>query len=129
MFTMIRFCSVCFELDEKQLKVKYDHTTLRHKFHEKGFLYGISDLINLLEANHDKENISKNSRSIENTRAVERMDRIIVPLNIHDRNITLKKLKDSIKKCLEHVLIKIHNDIYERMTGLLQGDLFNYIFI
>ena len=54
---------------------------------------------------------------------MEKMDHVIVPLSIHDRNVTLRKLKDSLTKCLDHVLIKIHNDIYERMNGILQGSI------
>jgi hypothetical protein len=48
---------------------------------------------------------------------------VFVPLAIHDRNITAKKLNDSLKRCLEHIVIKIHNELYERMDGILQGSI------
>ena len=54
---------------------------------------------------------------------MDKMDHVIVPLSIHDRNVTLNKLDNSVRKCLEHVMIKIHNDVYERMNGILQGRL------
>jgi len=49
------------------------------------------------------------------------MERIVVPLSVHDRNVTLGKLDSLLRKCLEHVMVKIHGDIYERMNGILQG--------
>lgn len=52
---------------------------------------------------------------------MERVECVIVPQLIHDRNVTVGKLQSSLRACLEHVMIKIHNDIFERMDGILQG--------
>ena len=48
-------------------------------------------------------------------------DTILIPHRIHDRNFSSKMLKRDLKACLEHIVIKIHDEIYERMTGILQG--------
>ncbi len=123
-FTMLRYCSIQFDIDKEQLRGRYDFYTLKHHFHEKGFLFGIADLIDLLE----KEAAAKTTNFIKedpnktlNSNRCDRMDEIIVPLYVHDRNVTINKLDNLLKKCLEHVMIKIHGDIYERMNGILQG--------
>ena len=103
--------------------LRYDNFTLKHSYLEKGFLYGISDLIAVLESKAVKPTTASVRSTTENKFSTEKMDHVIVPLSIHDRNVTLKKLKDSLSKCLEHVMIKIHNDIYERMNGILQGSI------
>jgi hypothetical protein len=106
-FTLIKFCKIQFDLDQKQLKAKYDYMALKHNHHDKGFLNGIMDYINILESYKFKKSDCT----------------IFVPLSIHDRNINAKKLTDSLKKCLEHVVIKIHDELYERMNGILQGSI------
>ena len=107
-FTLLRFCKVHFDVDLKQLRVKYDHITVKHAFREKGFLNGIMDYIACLE----RCNLKNRNDCI-----------VFVPLGIHDRSVTAKKLCDSLRKCLEHVVIKIHDELYERMNGILQGSI------
>jgi hypothetical protein len=50
-------------------------------------------------------------------------DSIFIPISIHDRNISSRTLKHQLKNCLEHIVIKIHEEIFERMTGILQGSI------
>ncbi len=107
-FTLMKFCKLQFDLDQKQLKLKYDYVTLKHAFHEKGFLNGIMDYIVVLE----RFNLRNRNDCL-----------IFVPMGIHDRNITAKKLSDSLRKSLEHIIIKIHDELYERMNGILQGSI------
>ncbi len=116
--TLVRYCSVQFDVDKRQLKPRFDYLTVRHNYHEKGFLYGVADLIEMLEA--EARAREGPARKVE-TGGGERMERIVVPLSVHDRNVTLGKLDTLLRKCLEHVMIKIHGDIYERMNGILQG--------
>ena len=132
-FTILRSIKLKYDLDRKQLKTRYDYINLRHRHHEKGiqfiiiikllgqksnliifsgFLYGISDYIHLIEETERKKH------SINNRDCV-----IYVPWYIYDRSISFKNLRDLLKKCLQHVLIKIHGDIYERMSGILQGSV------
>ncbi len=62
-FTMIRHVKVKFDLDHKQLKTKYEYLTLKHHYHEKGFLHGIADFIRLIEYNEKRrpQNLAKPS--------------------------------------------------------------------
>ena len=69
--------------------------------------------------NSNKENHSKNRIQFNNTH----FDTIYIPISIHERNVTAKQLRYSLKKCLEHIVIKIHDEIFERMTGILQGSI------
>lgn len=48
---------------------------------------------------------------------------ILVPLSVHDRNQNSTKLLASLKLCVQKVVIKVHNDLYERMNGVLQGSI------
>jgi hypothetical protein len=107
-FTVLRCAKICFDADNKQLKVEYKYVPVRHLSHEKGFYNGIADFIDLLENFYDNKRME---------------DLIYVPLVIHDQNITAKKLDDSLKKCLQHVLIKIHDKMFERMNGVLHGSV------
>ena len=50
-------------------------------------------------------------------------DTVFIPTSIHDRNISSRHLKHQLKNCLEHIVIKIHEEIFERMTGILQGSI------
>jgi len=87
----------------KHLKVKYDYMAVRHAIYEKMFRYGSADL----RKSFEKENFQKEG--------------IFVPLAIHDRNWGIKRVKESIRLCLKHVLIQIHDEIFERTNGILQG--------
>ena len=94
-----------YDLDKKTLQSKRFHLTLKHHQHDKGFLNGISDFIKVV-------NESKMNRKTA---------QIIVPHCVHERNVSAKVLRTSLNKCLKHVIIKIHDEIYERTNGILQG--------
>lgn len=106
-FSVIRFCKLEADLDKKHLKPKYDFLAVRHHVHDRAFVAGSWDFMQALIKNN--MNFNKNT--------------IYVPLSVHDRNINARKLNNSLKKCLEHIVIKIHNGLYERMNGVLQGSV------
>lgn len=106
-FSIVKYCQIKFDLDQIHLKVKYDHLAVRHSVYEKKFRYGTADLEPIIGERF------KSSKTHS----------IIVPVLIHDKNVNLNKLKNSIRMCLKHVLIKIHNDIFERSDGILQGSI------
>ena len=74
----------------KELKAKYDICTIRHHLHEKGFQNGLADYIKLLEQTTDASRLKSSNKNCS--------DLVLVPLAIHDRNINLRKLKDSLNK-------------------------------
>ena len=99
------FVSLKKDEDMKHLKTRFDYMAVRHAIHEKKFRYGSDDLREAFE----KENFNLHG--------------IIVPLAIHEQNWGLKKVKESIRLCLKHVLIQIHDEIFERTNGILQGSV------
>lgn len=108
-FSLMRICKIKYEFDERHLMFKYEHVTMRHRYHEKGFPNGIMDYIQMIESS---------------VRFKNRGDcLVLVPLGIHEKGVTARKLADMAKKCVEHVVIKIHNELYERMNGILQGSI------
>jgi hypothetical protein len=101
--TLMRNCLVYLDIDNKQLRNRYDHFALCHGLNEKGFSNGIADYITQLdESIKDRK---KQSVSIH------------VPISIYSRNLNTFKLSKSLNKCLYHVLIKVNDEIYERMNG------------
>lgn len=106
-FSLMRFIRISFDHDCKQLKFKYEFLTIKHHFHAKAFQNGISDFIQVLES--------------RNTNPKESM--VFVPTVIHDRDVSLLELKNALNLCMNHVVIKIHNDLYERTNGILQGSV------
>lgn len=117
-FTNLRFAHFQIDLDCKQLKQKYDTFTFKHSVKVKGFINGLSDYIYLLENDHENKYTCFKLRNLSN-----KGGSIYVPLWIQDRNSNFKKLNDLVKKSLNHVVIKIHNDLYERVNGILQGSI------
>jgi hypothetical protein len=89
----------------KHLKIKYDYLAVRHTVHTKIFRYGSDDMREAI----DKENLHRQG--------------IFIPLAIHDQNWGLKKVKESLRLCLKHVLIQIHDELFERTNGILQGSI------
>ena len=120
-FTLLKYCSIQSDIDDKHLKHRYDCLTLKHHKHDKGFLHGIADLIDILE----KEACAKKPDSTwEVCKNVDsKLNIVVVPMSIHERNVDIGKLMRQLRMSLEHVMINIHNDLYERMNGILQGML------
>ena len=112
-FTVIKFALVEWDIDQKNLKLKYDHLAVRHANYEKCFKYGSATFRRVIE-NKSFGKFNKDKTQINH---------IFVPIVIHDMNINLKKLKESLRMCMKHVLIKIHDEIFERTNGILQGSI------
>ena len=117
-FTNLRYAVYQIDLDFKQLKQKYDTFTFKHSLKVKAFANGLSDYIDLIE--NDRQN-KFSCFKLKNLSAHGGC--IYVPLWIQDRNTNFKKLNDLLKKSLNHVIIKIHDDLYERVNGILQGSI------
>ena len=112
--TVLRVARLQFEVDAKQLRVKYDYCALKHAYHEKGFLNGIQDYVALLESHSEEKEVNRRRK---------RECVVVVPLGVHERSVTARKLSDALRRCVDHVVIKIHDELYERMNGILQGSI------
>ncbi|RNA36384.1 telomerase reverse transcriptase [Brachionus plicatilis] len=117
-FTNLRYALYQIDLDSKQLKQKYDTFTLKHSIKQKGFANGLADYINLLENDSENKFSCFKLRNLRDAGGC-----IYVPLWVQDRNSNFKKLNDLLKKCLNHVVVKVHDDLYERVNGILQGSI------
>ncbi|CAF0825356.1 unnamed protein product [Brachionus calyciflorus] len=117
-FTSLRYAMFQFDLDFKQLKQKYDSLLVKHNIREKAFQHGLADYINLIENDTQNKFTCFKLKNLNDKGGC-----IYVPLWVQDRNFNYKKLNDILKKCLNHVVIKIHDDLYERVNGILQGSV------
>lgn len=117
-FTQVKYGLFQTDLDHKQIRAKYEYLTFKHHVREKGLLNGIADFIHILE-NADKLGQFTDFK----LKGSNKGGYIFVPLCTYDRNITYKKLNESLRKCLNHVVIKVHNEFYERINGVLQGSI------
>lgn len=124
-FTLMRFCSVRLEVDRIHSKIKYDYQTIKHKTTQNGYKYGIADFIRHINQESNSTNNSPN-KNIDDQ--LEKADNIIVPLGIHERDVELSMLKKCLNKCLQHVMIKIHHQIYERINGIAQGTKYYFLY-
>jgi hypothetical protein len=110
-YSVVRYTKFRLDVDMKQVRCKYEYLTVKHHTHDKAFANGIADF----------------AQAFENSSSLYRLSntdsQIFVPLALHDRNINSRRLLDLLKMCVQHVVIKIHNDLYERMNGILQGSV------
>lgn len=107
-FSLARYAYVRFDVDMRHIRSKYDFLTVKHHANEKAFRNGVGDFVQAFE----QIRLSQMHRS-----------QILVPLSVHDRNINSKKLLSSLRLCVQRVVIKVHNDLYERVNGILQGSI------
>ena len=109
LFTILKYSVVSFDLDKKHLKKTVNYLTEIHGIEQKGFYNGIQDFIDNIENNIQYYNHLQNSIFITNC--------------IHERNINATKLENSLTICINNVLIKIHDQLFTRMNGILHGSI------
>ena len=154
-FSLLTYASLKYDVDHRDLKCKYERIVVKHRAHTQGFRYGIGDFIRVLDeqqltkggggdgglsssssassstvpqspTNHHPHNQRQQQQTANSSAQSRRMTEVIyVPANIHDRSIGCRQLRDALTKCLNHILIKVHNDIYERMNGVMQGSIWS----
>ena len=109
LFTLFSFWSLGFDLDKKHIKKKFNYLTQLHLIEQKGFYNGIQDFINMIE---------ENNKSYKSLRKC-----ILIPTAISERNINSTKLVNSLSLCFNNVLIKIHDQLFIRVNGILHGSI------
>jgi hypothetical protein len=109
LFTIFNYWTLSLDLDRKHIKKRFCHLTQLHLIQQKGFYNGIQDFINMNEKN------MRFSKSQNN--------RILTPISISHRNINSTKLVNSLSLCFNNVLIKIHDQLFIRLNGILHGSI------
>lgn len=109
LFTIFNYWIINFDLDKRHLKKKFSQLTQLHLIEQKGFYNGIQDFISSIEEN------------IQNYHGLQ--SSIFIPIGIFERNINCTKLERSLSLCFNNVLIKIHNQLFTRLNGIIHGSI------